>query len=166
VNQLYTASWAALHRHRDRLDVQPVRISRAAPKFWPEAADFPVLDDLMPAGWTLGAYAKWQAELGPEAAMERFGRCYRQRLHVIGFEAIRRQLDALARTHDKPLVLACFEADPATCHRGPTFGFAAWWLGQCGELIAEWEPLEIQMSFDVQTTRPGLGAEGSSHVAR
>lgn len=126
---LFTASWAELHRHRDHLDVQPVRISRGLPKFWPEAAGFPALDDLMPDGWMLGI-----------KDIEKFGRCYRRKLHVIGFDAIQGQLEALGAEYGRPPALACFEADPATCHRGPVFGFAAWWLGQCGEVIEEWEP--------------------------
>lgn len=143
-----TAGWSAPHVHRDRLDVQPVRISRGVPKFWPEAGDFPALDDLMPDGWMLTI-----------SDLERFGRAYRRKLHVLGFEAIRARLDDLAGEHDRPLALACFEADCRTCHRGPTFGFAAWWLGQCGELVPEWEPPATQMSFDVQTTVSNVGAQ-------
>ncbi len=143
---LYTASWSTLHRHRDRLNVRPVRISRGVPKFWPEAADFPALDDLMPDGWMLSIND-----------LEKFGRAYRRKLHVIGFERIHAQLDQLAAECGRPLALACFEADCNTCHRGPAFGFAAWWLGQCGELVAEWEPPAAQMSFDVQTTVSNVG---------
>lgn len=50
---LFTASWSTLHQASAAgpLPVQPVRISRGAPRFWPEADAFPAVDELMPDGW-------------------------------------------------------------------------------------------------------------------
>jgi hypothetical protein len=123
--RLYTASWSALYAHHDRLDVQPVRISRGVPKFWPEAADFPAVELLMPDGWMLRI-----------ADFEKFGRCFRRKLHIAGMPAVMAALDAIPGVRNR-LALVCFEADHRTCHRDH---FARWWFGKTGELIDEWQP--------------------------
>ena len=73
--RLFTASWRALAEASmlGPLAVQPVRISRGAPRFWPEADTFPAVDDLMPDGWMFAI-----------KDLEKFGRCYRRKLHTIG----------------------------------------------------------------------------------
>ena len=126
--RLFTASWRALAEASmlGPLAVQPVRISRGAPRFWPEADTFPAVDDLMPDGWMFGI-----------KDLEKFGRCYRRKLHTIGLTRIRVLLDAIASgAGSRPLALACFEADVATCHRGP-LGFAGWWASQTGERVTD-----------------------------
>jgi hypothetical protein len=126
VTELFTASWKALFDCRDDLDVVPVRISRGVPRYWPAAAGFPALADLMPEPWMMGI-----------DDLEKFGRVYRRKLHEIGLDAIRAQLDDLAAAYQRPPALACFEADPAGCHRGPAFGFARWWESKTGISIPE-----------------------------
>lgn len=117
---LYTASWRALHLHSDQLgDVQVVRISRGVPKFWPEAQSFPAIDLLMPDGWMLGVDG------------DRFWAAYTAKLDRIGVDAIRSVLDGIGG----PCALACFEADPESCHRGPR-GFSGWWRAR-GETVEE-----------------------------
>jgi hypothetical protein len=126
--RLFTASWGALAEASTAgpLPVQPVRISRGVPKFWPAAADFPAVDELMPPGWTFSI-----------TDMERFGRAYRRGLHVLGLPRIRALLDAIDADADgRPLALACFETDPADCHRGP-LGVAGWWERKTGERVAD-----------------------------
>jgi hypothetical protein len=126
VTQLYTASWRALCEASTAgpLSVQPVRISRGTPKFWPHAATCPAIDALMPDGWMFGI-----------KDLEKFGRCYRRKLHTIGLPRLRALLDAIDGD-GRPLALACFEADPADCHRGP-LGFPGWWAKQTGEQVAD-----------------------------
>jgi hypothetical protein len=137
VTAICTASWSALYAHRDRLDVTPVRISRGGPRYWPEAADFPAVELLMPDGWMMGI-----------ADFEKFGRCYRRKLHIAGLPAVMAALDAIPANR---VALTCFEPDCHDCHRGPAFGFARWWFGKTGELIAEWEPPNL-----AKTTWPKL----------
>lgn len=129
MTELFTASWRALWQadKAGALDVRPVRISRGAPKFWPQAETFPAVDALMPEPWMLGI-----------KDVERFGRAYRRKLHTIGLVSIQAQLDKLGGDDPRPLALACFEEDAATCHRGPTFGFAGWYEKQSGVVVPEW----------------------------
>ncbi len=126
--RLYTASWRALAEVSTAgpLPVQPVRISRSAPRFWSEAEQFPYIAELAPAPWTFSI-----------TDMERFGRAYRRGLHVLGLPRIRALLDELAADADgRPLALCCFEANPVDCHRGP-LGFAGWWERKTGERVPE-----------------------------
>jgi hypothetical protein len=133
---IFTGSWTALHRAVRagqvdiRTDVLPVRISRGVPKFWPAAERFPALADLMPDGWMFGIKDD-----------EKFNRCYRRKLHTIGFERIEDELDELLIVYNRPLVLCCFEPPddghaPHTCHRGPD-GFGGWWEHQGGAPVPE-----------------------------
>jgi hypothetical protein len=124
--RLFTASWSALHQASTvgPLPVQPVRISRGVPRFWPAAEQFPAVDELMPDGWMFGI-----------KDLEKFGRCYRRKLHAIGLPRVRALIDEIA-ADGRPLALACFETDPADCHRGP-LGFAGWWERKTGERVPD-----------------------------
>jgi hypothetical protein len=134
-SRLFTASWRTLADASTvgSLPVQPVRISRGAPRFWPEAEAFPAVSELMPPGWTFSI-----------KDMERFGRAYRRGLHTIGLPRIRALLDAID-ADGRPLALACFETDPADCHRGP-LGFAGWWERKTGELVPDLSLIRARQS--------------------
>jgi hypothetical protein len=122
--RLLTSSWALLWRFSEyELPVQPVRTSRGIPRFWPEASAFPAVEELMPDGWMFGI-----------KDMEKFDRCYRRKLHVLGVERIKARLHRLNVECGKPLALACFEARPHECHRGQ---FSAWWLRKTGVVVPE-----------------------------
>lgn len=131
---LATASWTTLWRASQAgpLRVTPVRISRWLPRFWSAAEHFPALPALMPDPWMLGV-----AKADPD--LERFGRCYRRKLHTLGLPAIQAELDALSARYNLPLALCCFEPDPATCHRGP-LGFSGWYERMAGIAVPEVEP--------------------------
>jgi hypothetical protein len=124
--RLFTSSWTSLWRasQRDSLPVQPVRISRGTPKFWPAAKAFPAVDELMPGGWMLSK--------STDAAKAERG--YRHKLHRIGLERIGARLDAIADECGLPLAIACFEPDPADCHRSWA---AAWLREQTGLTVPE-----------------------------
>jgi hypothetical protein len=130
---LYTASWWALWEASKAapLPVQPVRTSRGKPRFWPAAASFPAIDELMPDGWMLGI-----------TDPERFGRAYRQKLHRIGLPTIEARLAAITVLSGQPLALLCFERDRADCHRGQ---FAAWYERKTGMTVPE---LSLVTSLD------------------
>jgi hypothetical protein len=147
MTRIFTASWSALHRAVPLpalapLEVLPVRISRDAPDFWRRAQSFPAIEDLMPDRWMLSL------------DIDRFSCAYRRKLDEAGVERIQAQLDNLATTYQRPLALACFEADPADCHRGPVFGFACWYEAQTGISVPEWEPADLGMA----KTRPLLAS--------
>jgi hypothetical protein len=133
--QLYTASWSALFAadKAGQLDVQPVRISRSVPRFWPAAERFPSMPELMPLPWMLGL----------DGAV--FFGSYRRRLCGIGLPAIAAALDAIPA---EKLALACFEKSEADCHRGPE-GFSGWWQERTGDRIEEWAPEPAQQQFDL-----------------
>ncbi len=124
--RVFTASWSALHQAslRAPLPVQPVRISLGVPKFWPQARDFPSVDELM--------IARWMMHSDDHAKSER---AYRHRLHQLTLPRISARLDEIADEHDgKPLVLCCFEALSGDCHRS----WAATWLrDQTGVVVPE-----------------------------
>lgn len=156
-----TGSWRALHnavragRVDVTTDVLPVRISRGAPKFWPEAASFPALAELTPDGWMFGIKDD-----------EKFNRAFRRRLHTIGFERIEQALDDLLIAYCRPLVLCCFEAAenglaPRNCHRGPE-GFAGWYRSQGGAPVPEW----TSSPLDSDQRQEAHNREGQHAVSR
>lgn len=60
---------------------------------------------------------------------------FRAYLYRVTAERIGRALDELSEKHGGArLVLLCFEADPADCHRGE---FSRWWQRQTGTEIPE-----------------------------
>jgi hypothetical protein len=122
---LYTSSWWTLWEASKAapLPVQPVRTSRGKPRFWPAAAGFPAIDELMPDGWMLGIDDP-----------ERFGRAYRQKLHRTGLRTIEARLAAITVLSGLPAALLCFERVRADCHRGQ---FAAWYERKTGVRVPE-----------------------------
>jgi hypothetical protein len=150
--RIFTGAWTSLWRASQAgpLPVQPVRISRGVPKFWPAAEHFPAVPALMPDPWMLGV-AKADADL------ERFGRCYRRKLHIIGLPTIQAELDALGARYGKPLCLMCFEQNPATCHRGP-LGFGGWYERATGIAVPEVE-LAVRAGDPDKTTTPPESAK-------
>lgn len=158
---IYTASWRVLAEASTagELPVQPVRISRGTPRFWPDADAFPAIDALMPDGWMFGI-----------KDLEKFGRCYRRKLHVIGLPRIRALLDAID-ADGRPLVLACFETNPAECHRGP-LGFAGWWERKTSERVVDLSLLRSRrggaaaLVYEVAGAEPGHGQKYSGGLGR
>lgn len=122
---LFTASWRALWEAANAgpLPVRPVRISRGTPKFWPQAAAFPAIEALMPDGWMFSI-----------KDAEKFGRCYRRKLHTIGLPRIQALLAEVANGDDRPLALACYEAAVADCHRGM---FSLWYERESGQRVPD-----------------------------
>ena len=124
--RLYTGSWRKLAAY-ERAGLVPVRTSVGLPKWLPDtqARSYDYLPELAPTG------GLFQVDDPVEFAAR-----YRERLVSIGVERIEQRLQALAGQHDgRPLVLLCFEADPADCHRGD---FADWWLARTGEVVPEY----------------------------
>ncbi|MHB1808285.1 MAG: DUF488 family protein [Solirubrobacteraceae bacterium] len=126
MTRLYTASWRTLFdaSKLGPLPVLPVRISRGAPRFWPEAAQFPYIEEIAPDAWMMGL-----------AEVDKFWRCYRRKLQTAGADAIGARLDDAIGDAPKAAV-CCFEADAAHCHRGPR-GFAGWWIEHTNERVPE-----------------------------
>jgi hypothetical protein len=123
---IFTASWSSLYRanqYVDDLPVQPVSISRGLPRYWQAAQSFPTVEALMPDHWMFGVWKK---------DIERGDRCFRRKLHTIGLQQIRSELDELAELAGKPLALCCHEPDHRDCHRGQV---ALWWERKTGEPI-------------------------------
>jgi hypothetical protein len=124
--RLFTAGWSALHEAAKRgpLPVQPVRISKGKPKFWPAAEGFPAVDVLMPDGWMLSSLVeRGKVERG-----------YFGKLNRIGLDVIAARLDEIAEQVAKPLALCCFEPRREDCHRS----WAADWLAeQTGHAVPE-----------------------------
>jgi len=119
-SRIVTASWTALYQQRHALEVTPIRISLGIPKFWHAAEAFPAPTVLMPSGWMFDL----------ESAA--FDVAYLTKLDRIGVDRIRARLATIPSAGN--LALACFEADPAHCHRGL---LAAWWFKQTGEVVPE-----------------------------
>lgn len=100
----------------------PVRTSRGFPRYQLRYRLEAVAPSLMPDRSMFG--------LG-----EAFDAAYRAKLDGLGVDRIAAELHAIAeRARDEQLVLLCFEADRADCHRG---SFSAWWLEQTGEEVPE-----------------------------
>lgn len=97
-----------------------VRTSLGRPKWFPnEGYDLPQVSELTPTGAMLGSDT-WAEQYA--AKLERFGP-----------SRIARALAEVADEYDvDTLVLACFEGDPADCHRGV---FARWWTESTGEPV-------------------------------
>jgi Protein of unknown function, DUF488 len=69
------------------------------------------------------------------ASDEEFDREYPARLALFGPAKIAQTLEQIARDHQaETLILLCFEADAAQCHRSM---FADYWLVTTGEAITE-----------------------------
>jgi hypothetical protein len=121
--RIATASWpTAFVMVREGLDLVPVRTSRGVPKFWPAAEGFPYVAELAPDGWMLSLN------------VEQFRSAYLAKLDRIGLEAISDRLAAIETEQDSTLMLCCFEAARADCHRGL---FADWWQDRTGRVVPE-----------------------------
>jgi hypothetical protein len=126
---IYTSSWTSLFiwlRFGD-LPVLPIRISRSAPRFWPEAAKFPYIEELAPPGWVFAV-----ARTDPARA----DRGYRRSLHILGVDRVKALIEKAVGDDPRPPALCCFESDPSECHRGPT-GFASVWERWTGEQVKD-----------------------------
>ncbi len=119
--RLYTSRWQ--NRVLEGLDVVAVGISCGTPKF-PVRYRYRRLPDLYPDGWMFG--------IEDDA---RFNEAYRKKLDRLGVARITEGLERISREEGgRPLVLLCYEADPARCHRS---AFAAWWFEQTGKAVEE-----------------------------
>jgi hypothetical protein len=125
---MYTASWRNLYRFErehgeDSLPVFPIRVSATAPRYWQRSSVITAVQELIP----------------PKALVrlegEEFAQGYLQHLNQIGVDPILERLREITLTTNQPLALACFEADPRTCHRGL---FADFWFVTTGEVVEEW----------------------------
>ena len=93
---------------------------------------------------------------------EEFNRAYRHKLHTIGVGPIFSQFGRLTEEYMRPLVLLCFEKDPAGCHRGSKGGFAAWWQAKTGEVVPEVEDLAALRPFTESTVQEEEVHDGRS----
>ena len=76
------------------------------------------------------------ADLTPDAWKAK----YLDRLERHGVDKIRARFeDVYASYGERPIVLLCWEADPARCHRSY---FAEWWFEQTGERVPETHGLD------------------------
>jgi hypothetical protein len=122
--RLYTGSWRHVLAY-DARGLVPVRISLGAPRWLPGSAHrWPAIRELTPVGSLFHI----------EDAVE-FEAAYRRHLNRAGVVSIDRRFREIAAQHEgRPLVLLCFEADPADCHRST---FSRWWLENAGESVKE-----------------------------
>jgi hypothetical protein len=99
-----------------------VRITRTGPKW---ALGFPL------AGTVMELAPSWRAwHLRDTPVM--FGHVYRAKLEHLGVERIIDLIDAMVPTG--PVILLCYEADRANCHRGI---FASWWRSKTGQDVRQ-----------------------------
>ena len=69
---------------------------------------------------------------------QEFRKAYRHHLYRVTVPRMRRAFEEIGERHPaKTLVLLCFEADAADCHRGL---WAAWWYEQTGQEVPELQP--------------------------
>ena len=121
--RLYTSRWA--NRDLAHLRCLPVGISRGTPKF-KTGYRYRLLRELAPSREAFGLDDP-----------EEFAAAYRAGLEEIGLDAIMMKLERITEeSGNLPLVLLCYEADPADCHRGLLLA----WLREQGVEIAELEP--------------------------
>ncbi len=118
---VFTASWTVALTEPKAV---AVRISVGCPA---AAKDAPFIGALAPFGL-----------FGKDLPPDEFAAGYHERLDRYGVQGIRARIERVARAHpDRPLLLCCFEKDPADCHRGL---LSRWWKEQTGGAIPEWEP--------------------------
>lgn len=126
---LLTSSWPALLRYLDsgdRTAFVPLGCSVGVPRSLPWARSLRA-SEITPYG-LVGAKAR---ELSPDAWEAR----YLDRLERAGVAAIQARFTDVFETYGgRPLVLLCWEARPAECHRGM---FARWWQEHTGQHVPE-----------------------------
>jgi len=119
--QMFTSYWS--NRALAEVDAVKVSISRGQPK-WPVGFQYRRAMLLAPSRATFA--------LRDEAAFEV---SYLASLEEIGVGRIANALTKIsAEEGSRPLVLLCFEADPAGCHRAT---FARWWAARTGQEVKE-----------------------------
>jgi uncharacterized protein (DUF488 family) len=119
--QMFTSYWS--NRALAKVDAVKVSISRGQPK-WPVGFQYRKAMLLAPSRETFA--------LRDDAAFEE---SYLAGLEEIGVERITDLLTKiLAEEGSRSLVLLCFEADPADCHRAV---FARWWAARTGQAVEE-----------------------------
>lgn len=117
--ELATCSW---RKFRPEMGV-PVRITLGKPPAW-FSHEHEEIRALAPPGHVF-RIEDWQE----------FRRKYRHHLYRVTVPRIRRKFEAISEQHDgRCLVLLCFEADRADCHRGL---WSEWWRQQTGEEVPE-----------------------------
>jgi hypothetical protein len=120
--RLFTSSYRAF----DPSFGVPVQTSNGRPK-WPVPYDLRHSAPILYPAWSLVADKSLSADA--------FRAAYWAGLDRRGIERIADALVDIALTAgDDRLVLMCFEADPADCHRAD---FAQWWTRQTGEDVPE-----------------------------
>jgi len=134
--ELFTSRWASKDlAHRA---CQPVGISRGTPKFR-TGYRYKLARELAPSREAFGL-----------ADPQEFEAAYRAGLEEIGLDAILGKLEGISKeSGGLPLVLLCFEALPANCHRG----LLAKWLREHGVEIRELAPGEILQHENVAEPR-------------
>jgi hypothetical protein len=120
--RFFTASYSAWSRRPDM--GHPVVCSLLVPKWLPEAEQFPRLWAATPR------WSYWRSGWPDE-----FRGHFEAQLRQYGVQRIARRIQQIAtEAGAERLVLLCFEADPAQCHRSL---FAWWWLVTTGERITD-----------------------------
>jgi hypothetical protein len=119
--QMFTSYWS--NRTLAEVDAVKVSISRGQPK-WPVIFQYRRATLLAPSRETFA--------LREDAVFES---SYLAGLEEIGVERIIDLLTKIcAEEGSRPLVLLCFEVDPADCHRAT---FARWWATWTGQVVKE-----------------------------
>jgi hypothetical protein len=121
--KLYTSRWQ--NRNLEKLDVVPVGISVAVPRFLVRYR-YRRLAELQPDPWMLS--------IKDDASFER---CYRRKLDRLGVEQIGALLQQIANEEGgKPICLLCYENVWAgqVCHRRM---FARWFEQRTGIVVEE-----------------------------
>jgi hypothetical protein len=133
---LLTHHWRGLLDHfgqglTERPAFTPVAVSVGVPRSLPWARSLRC-SEITP--W--GLVGRSAPKLAPDEWEER----YLSRLDRHGVEAITASLTTTHASYGgRPLVLLCWEQDPADCHRGM---FARWWQVQTGQRVPEVEGLD------------------------
>jgi hypothetical protein len=119
--QIFTRYWS--NRALAEVDAVKVSISWGQPK-WSVGFRYRRAALLAPSRETFA--------LGDDAAFEA---SYLADLEEIGVDRIANELKKISAEEDsRPLVLLCFEANPADCHRAI---FARWWAAKTGQVTKE-----------------------------
>jgi hypothetical protein len=124
---LLTSYWTAVHNYNQARTTDetpafvPVSISVGSPRFMPSAG-IPKIGALAPYG------------LMKIKSDDEFYAHYRMRLEQSGVDGLQWEFDRIFETYQRPLVLLCFERNPADCHRR---FFATWWKDKTGQEIPE-----------------------------
>lgn len=144
-HRFYTSTYALWNRVRPE-EITPVQITRTMPRTIP-ARDQVRMESsplLMGRGVTF-----------PPVSRTHFEQAYRASLTRAGVARIGRELSAIHRRHDRPLLLLDWGSD--SDHR---LIFSAWWLEQTGEHVPEYSfslvaPPHDDVALAARPTDPG-----------